>query len=168
MSKRPEPPKLWRSVFYPPPDYPYFERAPAFTSAPLTGRLNVLKAAWMADAAMLAYDRSGPDPIPVMRFAKNSRDSRFYSFRFDRRWSGGPKGTQAYFAYTPEFAVLAFRGTEKNDWKDLAADLATWPVEPDRSPAGLGVANGPCSTSPLRPASSIGPSPPFIAGSRPH
>src|SRR5580765_2440447 len=70
MEKRPEPPKLWRNVFYPLPDYTYFEKPPAFDSAATIGKLNVLKAAWMVDAAMLAYNRSGPDPIPRQRFAK--------------------------------------------------------------------------------------------------
>jgi len=106
----------------------------------MIGRLNVLKAAWMVDAAMLAYDRSGPDPIPVMRFAKILEAAGFTHFDLIGDWSGGPKGTQAYFAYTGEFAILAFRGTEKDDWKDLAADLATWPVEPERSPAKMGAA----------------------------
>jgi len=87
----------------------------------------------MADAAMLAYNRSGPDPIPLIRFREILEAAGFASPDLIGDWSGGPKGTQAFFAHTPNFAVLAFRGTEKDDWTDLAADLATWPVAEDRS-----------------------------------
>ena len=138
MEKRPEPAKLWRNVFYPLPNYTYFEKPPAFDSAGTIGKLNVLKAAWMVDAAMLAYNRSGPDPIPLQRFAKILELAGFVHFDLIGDWSGGPKGTQAYFAYTRDFAVLAFRGTEKDDWTDLAADLATWPVAVDRSEPKVG------------------------------
>jgi triacylglycerol lipase len=138
MEKRPEPAKLWRNVFYPLPNYTYFEKPPAFDSAVMIGKLNVLKAAWMVDAAMLAYNRSGPDPIPLQRFAKILELAGFVHFDLIGDWSGGPKGTQAYFAYARDFAVLAFRGTEKDDWTDLAADLATWPVAVDRSEVNVG------------------------------
>lgn len=140
MANRLDPPKLWRSVFYPPPNYTYFERPARFDSSPMIGKLNVLKAAWMADAAMLAYGRSGPDPIPLIQFAKILEGAGFVHFDLIGDWSGGPKGTQAYFGYTREFAVLAFRGTEKDDWKDLAADLATWPVDEDYSEQDPGAA----------------------------
>src|ERR1035438_6584803 len=128
MPYRPDPPPPWRNVFYPPPNYAYFDQRAEFGTSPQVGRLNLLKAAWMADAAMLAYGRSGPDAIPAEQLQKIFEAGRFVNFELLGDWSGGPKGTQGYFAYRNDFAVLAFRGTEKDDWRDLAADLATWPV----------------------------------------
>src|SRR5215831_8374892 len=110
---RPDPPVQWRSVFYPPPNYLYFERPPLFAASSKIGRLNLLKAAWMADASALAYARSGPDPIPVGKVADILKAAGFATPEFFGDWSGGPKGTQALFANTQEFAVLSFRGTEK-------------------------------------------------------
>jgi hypothetical protein len=140
VSKRPDPPVQWRSVLYPLPNYPYFASPPSFGASPVVGNLNVLKAAWMADAAMLAYARSGPDPIPAEQFASILEAAGFVHCDRLGDWSGGPKGTQAYFAYTGNFAVLAFRGTEKDDWQDLAADLATWPVAEDEHQQDAGAA----------------------------
>jgi triacylglycerol lipase len=141
--KRDMPQRLWRNVFYPPPNYVYFEKRPAeFSSSHSSrtiGKLNLLKAAWMADAAMLAYGKSGPDSIPLAQFAKTLDAAGFVHYDLLGDWSGGPKGTQGYFANTTEFAVLAFRGTEKDDWRDLAADLATWPVAEDRTESAAGV-----------------------------
>ena len=53
MPARPEPPQLWRSVFYPLPDYKYFAKPPDFATSPKIGELNLLKAAWMADFVAL-------------------------------------------------------------------------------------------------------------------
>src|SRR5436853_1644 len=138
--KRPDPPRQWRSVFYPPPDYPYFARPASFSGAPAIGALNILKAAWMADAAALAYGGSGPDPIPTLKFANILNKAGFEHCELIGDWSGGPKGTQGFFGYTRDFAVLSFRGTEKDDWRDLAADVATWPVEEDEGEQTPGAA----------------------------
>jgi Lipase (class 3) len=133
-----DPPPLWKSVFYPPPNYRYFEEPPLFQSSPKIGSCNLLKAAWMADAAMLAYGRSGPDPIPGTQVASILKDAGFVQCNLLGDWSAGARGTQGYFAYRDDFAVLAFRGTEKDDWHDLAADLATWPVDEDVRPRSAG------------------------------
>src|SRR5436853_3867164 len=118
-----DPPPLWKSVFYPPPNYRYFEEPPLFQSSPKIGSCNLLKAGWMADVAMLAYGRSGPDPIPGTQVASILKDAGFVQCNLLGDWSAGARGTQGYFAYRDDFAVLAFRGTEKDDWHDLAADL---------------------------------------------
>src|SRR5262245_15805078 len=97
---RRDPPQLWRSVFYPLPGYPYFEKPPAFGSSRKIGELNLLKAAWTADAAMLSYGKSGPDPIPTMQFAKILDGAGFLHFDLLGDWSAGSKGTQGYFCYT--------------------------------------------------------------------
>src|SRR5258708_28086402 len=135
--KRDMPQRLWRNVFYPPPNYVYFEKRPlefsSSRSSGTIGKLNLLKAAWTADAAMLAYGKSGPDSIPLAQFAKTLDAAGFVHYDLLGDWSGGPKGNQGYFANTTEFAVLPFRRTERDDWRDLAADLATWPVAEDQT-----------------------------------
>src|SRR5580704_5103609 len=111
----------WEHLFYPQKDYQYFRQPiPADPSARTT-------AAWMADAAMLAYGRSGPALIPQPQFDSLFQRAGLICHRIGD-WSGTAKGTQAFFAYRPQFAVLSFRGTEKDDWTDSLADLAILPV----------------------------------------
>ncbi|HKA01883.1 MAG TPA: lipase family protein [Candidatus Solibacter sp.] len=75
-----------------------------------------------------------------MQFAKILDGAGFLHFDLLGDWSAGSKGTQGYFCYTKDFAVMAFRGTEKDDWKDLAADLATCPVDEDETEQKVGAA----------------------------
>jgi hypothetical protein len=129
MPARPEPPQLWRSVFYPLPDYKYFAKPPDFATSPKIGELNLLKAAWMADASMLSYGRVGPDWIPVDQVKKVLAGAGLTEFDPIGDWSEDAHGTQGFFAFNDDFAILCFRGTEVSDWEDFATDLAAWPVE---------------------------------------
>ena len=130
------PPKDWEHLFYPARDYQYF-REPQ----PFTGTADVQKpsdvctpntAAWMTDAAVLAYGRSGPDPIPPLKF-DDFLSKAGLKVHLIGDWGGTAKGTQGYFAYNSKFAVLSFRGTEKSDWTDLLVDLTAIPVKEDWS-----------------------------------
>jgi hypothetical protein len=106
-------------------DYPYFEQPPAFAACTaIVGRLNLLKAAWTMDAAMLSYERTAHASEVLTR-------SGFKEIEFLGDWSIGAKGAQGYFAARPEFAILAFRGTEPDDWRDIVTDLTTWPANED-------------------------------------
>jgi hypothetical protein len=138
---RPDPPRVWRSVFYPPANYEYFEAlATDFRHSPTLGGLNLLKGAWAADAAMLAYGRSGPEPIPPDKVRDILRQVGL-ACEFIGDWEAGAKGTQGYVAFRDDLLILAFRGTEKEDWTDLAADLATWPVAETETTAEPGEAD---------------------------
>lgn len=122
------PPPDWDHLFYPQRDYKYFRKQMA---SPLSGDFfNPTLAAWMADAAMLAYGRSGADVIPSVSFA-----AYFKAAGLDLRtfgdWGEDAKGTQAFFGFNQEFAVLSFRGTEKKDPADIVADLNVRPVPLD-------------------------------------
>lgn len=129
MPSRLPPPRKWRTVLYPLADYRYFAEPPEFDSSASVGRLNLLKAAWMADAAMLAYGRSGEQLLGETGVQEILRElGGFTEVETLGDWSGGAKGAQGYLAMREEFAVLAFRGTEADDWRDFAANLATWPV----------------------------------------
>ena len=113
-----EPQRTWDNLFFPPPDYNYFRR-PAFDLS----KADFLRAAWMADAAMLAYGRRGKrkmDQAEVKAiFAGASLEPEFIGDWF----SAGASGTQGYFASNDRFGLLAFRGTEKDDPDDILTDL---------------------------------------------
>jgi len=121
-----EPLPTWDNLFYPTKDYQYFRQPePSPEAADLK-----TTAAWMADASMLAYGRSGPDLIPPETFDGFLKSAGLTSQRIGD-WSGTAKGTQGFFASSPKFAILAFRGTEKSDWTDLLVDLAALPTRED-------------------------------------
>jgi triacylglycerol lipase len=132
----PNPPApTWDNLFYPTKDYQYFRQP---QPSPDTADLKTT-AAWMADASMLAYGRSGPDLIPPDKFDGFLKSAGLTGQRIGD-WSGTAKGTQGFFASNPRFAILAFRGTEKSDWTDLLVDLMALPVKEDQgqhSPQGL-------------------------------
>src|SRR5215467_3373297 len=106
----PDPPKTWRNLFYPPADYGYFAQAKNY---PFQTGNTYVKAAWAADTAMLAYGRRGPQIIPPFEFAAILIQAGFDHHALIGDWSEGAEGTQAYFAYNDDFAILAFRGTER-------------------------------------------------------
>ncbi|MGC2110924.1 MAG: lipase family protein [Candidatus Korobacteraceae bacterium] len=113
----------WQHLFYPQRGYQYFRQPlpdPIDADAPLT-------AAWMADAAMLAYGRTGSDLIPKLQFDSFLQRAGL-TYQKIGDWSGTAHGTQAFFAYNAKFAVLSFRGTEKDDWTDSLVDLTLLPV----------------------------------------
>ena len=125
----------WDNLFYPTKDYQYFRQP---TPSPETADVKTT-AAWMADASMLAYGRSGPDLMPTDKFDGFLSSGGLTGQRIGD-WSGTAKGTQGFFASNPKFAILAFRGTEKSDWTDLLVDLMALPVKEDtgaHSPQGL-------------------------------
>ncbi len=128
----------WEHLFYPQREYQYFRQP-----QPIPDPANVsdasavctpATAAWMADAAMLAYGRSGPDLIPAAKFDDFLGHVGLTVHRIGD-WSGTAKGTQGFFAFEPEFAVLSFRGTEKSDWTDSLIDLMAFPVKEDQGSA---------------------------------
>jgi triacylglycerol lipase len=97
------------------PHYVHFEHAAAHpfdAHAPRLGRKN---AWWLADAALLAYW----DPAEaIRRFARAGLTAEPIQ--------GG--ATEGYLAVAPEFVIVAFRGTEADDWHDIFDDLRFFPV----------------------------------------
>ena len=114
-----DPPATWDNLYFPPKDYSYFEGL----------RNTPVNAAWMVDAAILAYGKSGPEAIGPLKFSRILKDAGFEHQALIGDWSQAPSGTQGFLACNEKFAIVAFRGTEKEDWHDLAADLAAAPVE---------------------------------------
>ncbi len=126
-------PGTLQNLFYPPREYVYFSRAREipFANAGMIG-----KAAWLADAAVLAYARYG-----ARRMKDDELDEAFDRAGLKYEKIGGTPadwnapGTQAIFAGGDEFAVCAFRGTEKDDPNNLLSDVDILLVhEPDYRP----------------------------------
>ena len=104
----------------------------------------------------------GPDAIPYNFAGSGTRGVR--AFRSDWRLVGRSQGHSSFFMYTPDFAVLAFRGTEKDDWTDRRFSDVARRWRPFR--AKVGDAQKTMFHLPGRQASSIVPYPPsIVAGS---
>jgi hypothetical protein len=121
-----------KNVFYPPEkgEYQYFSRArecPFATSGP------VVKAAWAADATILAYARYGTELMTDDEFRGNlaagGLELRAKIGENPSQWNA--LGTQAYFAAGDGFAILAFRGTDIDDPDNLVHD-ANFLLVPER------------------------------------
>lgn len=127
-------PGTLENLFYPPRVYTYFERAKAVPFA--TGAV-IAKAAWAADAAMLGYARYGATRMTDEELAANFARGGLTAVKI-----GGTSadwnlpGTQAVFASCGDFAIVSFRGTERDDPHDLVSDCDVALVhEPDYRPA---------------------------------
>lgn len=123
-------PGTMQNLYYPPRDYTYFARA---DELPFAIGNTIVKAAWAADASMLAYGRYGATPMTKAQLDDNfGRGGMTYEMIGD--WNA--PGTQGNFASGRDFAMVIFRGTEKDDPHDLVSDCDIALVhEPDYRPA---------------------------------
>lgn len=96
----------------------------------------------MADAAMLAYGRSGPELLSPAKF-KSLFDRLELKCEHIGEWGETARGTQAFFASNAVFAVLSFRGTERSDWTDSLVDLTILPVRMSEDLPAPATANKP-------------------------
>lgn len=126
-------PDTWKNLFYPPEkdEYAYFAHAgryPFLAADVPEAQRYLVKAAWAADAAMLAYGRYGPTPIPQDEFQGIVAGAGMTQGEFIGDWQPGAKGTQGFFAVdaSGQFAILAFRGTERDDLADVWSDAKAW------------------------------------------
>lgn len=127
-------PGTLQNLFYPPAQYEYFARASELS---FQGANPIAKAAIAADMAMLAYARYGE-----RRMTDEELETNFKRAGLTWRKIGGTPadwnahGTQAVFASCPDYAICAFRGTEKDDPEDSISDADVLLVaEGDHRPA---------------------------------
>jgi triacylglycerol lipase len=115
----------WKNLFYPPErnQYQYFAHAATYpfpaTGAAPEQRYRV-KAAWAADAAMLSYAHSGEQAMLFDEVKALVKDAGMTVCEQVGEWTR--HGTQGFFASNNDFAILAFRGTERDDPDDVAMD----------------------------------------------
>jgi hypothetical protein len=126
-------PGTLQNLFYPPDHYTYFERA---ADVPFPTASAITKAAWAADASVLAYGRYGQRLMTDAELDENFARANLKWIKIGgtpANWNS--PGTQAAFAYRDDFAILAFRGTERDDPEDLLSDADIALVhEPDYRP----------------------------------
>jgi Lipase (class 3) len=105
-------PGTLKNLFYPPEknEYTYFARA---KEKPFLNASTVVRGAWAADAAMLAYARYGATPMPVSDFTGHLAGAGLSVLNLIGDWKA--PGTQGYFAVNDQYAFLSFRGTEVDD-----------------------------------------------------
>ena len=133
-------PKIdWETLFHPNFSYHYFRQPialpqPAETQSP-SDLCTPLTAAWIADAAMLAYGGIGKDRMDLLAFDELLDSVGLRGHRIGN-WGPDVKSLKAFFAYNPEFAVLAFRGTKSVNWINSAVDLAAFAVREESPDVG--------------------------------
>jgi hypothetical protein len=99
-------------------DYKYFE-APC----PAPGGSFLVNAAWAADAAMFAYARYGSTRMQEGEFTGILHNAGFANvYTFGDCFVDNACTARGFFATNDERGVLAFRGTEKDNPYDVAAD----------------------------------------------
>jgi hypothetical protein len=126
-------PGTLQNLFYPPRQYTYFARA---AELPFQTGDPIRKAAWAADAAMLAYARYGERRMTDAELDANfDRAGLTYEKIGPTPADWNAPGTQAIFASCADFALCAFRGTERDDPNDFASDFNVMLMhEPDYRP----------------------------------
>src|ERR1051326_3836024 len=113
-------PGTLENLFFPPPNYTYFAHS---AEAPFARSGSITKAAWAADASMLAYARYGQRRMTDEELGANfDRAGLKYVKIGGTKSDWNAPGTQAIFATCAQFAILTFRGTERDDPRDLSAD----------------------------------------------
>jgi hypothetical protein len=105
-------PGTLKNLFYPPEEseYTYFARA---EEKPFLNGPALVRGAWAADAAMLAYARYGTTPMPLSDLTGHLERGGLRLLNLIGDWKA--PGTQGYFAANDRVAFLSFRGTEVDD-----------------------------------------------------
>jgi len=123
---KPLPADTWNNLFYPPPDYRYLENSDRFDFEPVAPGFSWINAWWLADAALLAYVKDW-----------NMVSATLLTARMDecRLIGADPaKSTKGFFAARSSaapFAVVAFRGTDRDDPRNAATDENALPLSRD-------------------------------------
>jgi hypothetical protein len=96
-----------------PTNYVAFEDAATHRFVPGATTASRVNAWWLADAAWIAYNHDAD----AVRDAFRSRA------QMDSCELVASSGTECYLATSAHFAIVTFRGTQSNDWKDIFSDV---------------------------------------------
>jgi triacylglycerol lipase len=112
---KPKPVYDVRFVLHPEQDtqYAHFENAAAHPFQPHPDGIPRVNGWWLAEAALAAY--WPPDQAQEI-FRRAGLDSEFLS----------EAGTDCYIAWQKDWLVVAFRGTQPDQWSDILADVNAW------------------------------------------
>ena len=113
------PADTWNNLYYPPPDYTYFENADRFDFEPGAPAFSWKNAWWLAEASLLAYVKKKTwDEIKAILTAARFDDAK----QIGTDPLKSTKGFIASRSGPAPFALVAFRGTDKDDPRNLATD----------------------------------------------
>src|SRR5947209_20331292 len=110
------PPDTWSNLFYPPADYQYFADSHQFDFEPAAKGFSWKHAWWLAEASLLAYvnDTDWESTVkPILEKAGFDPPARIGLNPITPQ-----KSTRGFFACRSgpvPFAVVAFRGTDRDD-----------------------------------------------------
>jgi hypothetical protein len=112
VDRKPIPPPSLELLLFPATDteYVHFENAASLPFDDGARYFSPVNAWWMADAALLAY-WDAPRAKPIWARA---------GLQFELLSEGG---TQCHVAWSDRFVIVAFRGTQPNDVRDLFTDF---------------------------------------------
>ncbi len=118
---KPLPEDSWQNLFYPPSDYKYFENAGHFRFEPGAAAFSWKNAWWLADMSLLAYVKEwGRDVKPALQLAGFDQVEQI-----GLQQNMSTKGFMASRSGPDPFAVVAFRGTDRDDSRTTLTDLDT-------------------------------------------
>lgn len=125
---KPLPADTWGNLYYPPPDYTYFENSGRFDFEPGAPDFSWKNAWWLADASLLAYVKRKPwDEIKAILGGARFDDA----IQIGTDPAKSTKGFIAWRSGPAPFAVVAFRGTDKDDDRNLKTDMDLAPETKD-------------------------------------
>ena len=101
-----------------PTGYVPFQDAATYAFVPKADRWSRVNAWWLADASWIAYSHDPDEVDRIFRERTNIRSSALLAGR----------GTECYLARSDTFAIVAFRGTQPDDWSDLFDIARFFPV----------------------------------------
>ena len=115
------PTDTWNNLFYPPPDYKYFENSAQSDFEPNATAFSWENAWWLADTALLAYAKDWST-------TKKNLVQAGFDDDIAQLGQDSAKSTKGFFAYRSKplpFAILAFRGTDMDDPRNARSDECT-------------------------------------------
>ncbi len=119
------PPDTYENLYHPPVGYKYFENAAQHPFNPRAARFSPVNAWWLADTAVLAYEK---DSATVNNWLRAAGLPDMLPFG---NWEPIGWEPRAFVTSTDSFAIVSFRGTQRNNFPDLLADLKAKPVPED-------------------------------------
>lgn len=102
--KKPIPPARYSQIRPPNENYTYFEDKDHYTFVPQTDTVEVVNAGWLSDFALVAY---GDESFIRDKFQRSGLTAAGFQFAF---FTGDT--TQCFVTHSNQIVVLAFRGTE--------------------------------------------------------